>query len=546
MRKQERFLSLLLAALALAFAREARADAAACAALAGRAISAAEIGLPTGGARIATATFVAATAALPEHCAVLGAIAPVDPSAPAINVQVNLPSAWNGKAVQYGGAGFNGVPVTGLVALRDAPPDVPLPLAQGYATFGTDSGHQVAALPEIQAFALNEEALVNFAYAAYKKTRDVAVQVMRAYYGRAPARLYYFGGSEGGREGLAMAQRFPADYDGIVSVVPVINWVALQTAGNNSGVVQQDSGWLEPPKVALLRRAVMAACDALDGLADGIIGNDRACAETFRAEALRCPDGRHVHDECLSDAQLAAVRALRLPFRFNVPLANGITAYPGFGFGGEDQPEGLITWVTGAMPAQFPLPAPDQQGRQWYFGSGAMRYFIVRDARFNSLRYSADDFAARVRAVSQLMDMTDPDLSAFLARGGRLILKENMADYAQSPYVGIGYYNAVIARMGQGEVDRFIRFYTTPGANHGGRIVNGRDGAAMPDRVDLLAALDAWVERGTAPDTLTLSAHAAEPPFATTATRPLCRYPTFPRYGGGDAQMAASFTCAER
>jgi feruloyl esterase len=298
--------------------------------------------------------------------------------------------------------------------------------------------------------------------------------------------------------------------------------------------------------VALLRRAVIEACDALDGLADGIIGNDRACAETFRVEALRCPDGRHVHGDCLEEPQLAAVRALRSPYRFNFPLANGITAYPAFGFGGEDQPEGLITWVTGPTPAQFPLPAPEQQGRQWFFGSGAVRYFIVRNAGFNSLTYSPDDFAVRARAVSQLMDMTDPDLSAFLARGGRLILKENMSDYAQSPYAGIGYYNAVVARMGQGAVDRFIRFYTTPGANHGGRIVNGRDGAAMPDRVDLLAALDAWVEREAAPGTLTLSAHATDAPFATTATRPLCRYPAFPRYGAGDPRVAASFTCAER
>ena len=177
-----------------------------------------------------------AAASVGEYCRVRGEIAPVDPAAPKIKFQVNLPSAWNSKAVQYGGAGFNGVPVTGLLALRDAPPDVPLPLAQGYATFGTDSGHQIATLPEMQAFALNYEALVNFAHASYKKVRDAAVEVMKRAYGRGPAKLYFVGSSEGGREGLTMAQRYPDAFDGIFSRVPVIHWTGLQHAGLRDGL----------------------------------------------------------------------------------------------------------------------------------------------------------------------------------------------------------------------------------------------------------------------------------------------------------------------
>ena len=145
------------------------------------------------------------------------------------------------------------------------------PLAQGYVTFGTDSGHQSAARLEPQAFALNEEALENFAYASYKKVRDVAIEIVLKKYGRRPTRMYYIGTSEGGREGLTMAQRFPSDYDGIISRVPVINWTGLQHAGHRSGVLQQSGGWLSPAKVRFVGRAVLKACDALDGLSDGVV-----------------------------------------------------------------------------------------------------------------------------------------------------------------------------------------------------------------------------------------------------------------------------------
>ena len=160
----------------------------------------------------------------------LGAIAPIDPNAPPVNFKVNLPLRWNGKVVQYGGGGFNGVLITGLDPVISARLDTPMPVARGYATWGTDSGHENTKLPEIQAFALNDEALVNFAYASYKKTRDVGRRIAIAFYDRAPSKIYFAGSSEGGREGLTMAQRFPADFDGIVSVVPAINWAALGSA----------------------------------------------------------------------------------------------------------------------------------------------------------------------------------------------------------------------------------------------------------------------------------------------------------------------------
>jgi Tannase and feruloyl esterase len=549
-------LSLLMLGSASAQAQDQKA--ASCAALSGRTVAADAIGLPTKGATIASAKLTAATPAgqdarggftpaQPEYCQILGSIAPVDSNAPAIRFQLNLPSTWNGKAVQYGGGGFNGILITGLAALRDTPPGAETPLFQGYATFGTDSGHQEESLPEIQAFALNEEALTNFAHASYKKTRDVAVALIRDFYGRPPGRTYYFGGSEGGREGLVVAQRYPADYDGIVSAVPVINWVALQASGTyRGGTMQQKGGWLNAAKVAAVRKGVLTACDGLDGLTDGLISHPDACAKAFDVKALRCPDGADSGESCLSDRQVATMQALRTPYQLPFELANGLTTYPAFGYGGEDQPGGMLDWSTGPEAPQMPLPAPNRQGRIWYYGGGAMRYFIARDPKLDPRSFDPAAYKERMRTVSELMDATNPDLSAFLARGGKLILKENMADYAQSPYAGIEYYRSVVAHMGQETADRFVRLYLAPGANHTGRVFSGIDQTPLPSHVNLLEELDAWVEQGRAPaDVLRLTAHEVKPPHAVTATRPMCRWPLYPRYNGsGDQRAAESFTCA--
>ena len=423
-------------------------------------VPAERIGLPTKGARVGSADYVlpapagqdrsgAFAPAQPAFCKLLVAIAPVDPAAPDIRVQINLPVDWNGKALQYGGGGFNGVLITGLAPLRDAPPNSPTPLAQGYATYGTDSGHQEEKLPEIQAFALNDEALLNFAYASYKKTRDAAAVLIAAHYGRPPTRVYFFGGSEGGREGLVVAQRFPGDYDGIVSAVPVINWTALQAAGAwRSGTMQRDGGWLSPGKVGRLRSAVVAACDGLDGLADGLVANPGACAKTFDMSSLSCA-GNGDSEACLTGKQIGAIRAVRTPFELPYALANGVKSYPAYGYGGEDQPGGMIDWTTGPEAPRVPLPAANRQSRIWYYGGGAMRYFVMRDANADPFSFDPAKHEVRMREISTLMDATDPDLSAFQARGGKLILKENMADYAQSAYAGVEYYNSVAAHMGQ-------------------------------------------------------------------------------------------------
>ena len=531
----------------------------ACSALARHAIAPQAIGLPSGMAAIASATFTPAKAgaveagayvpALPAFCKVTGTIASRDPAAQAIQFQLNLPAAWNGKALQYGGGGYNGVLITGLVPLRDAAPDDPLPIARGYATFGHDSGHQASAFPpgEPGAFALNEEMLENFAFASYKKVRDAAVDVMRAYYGRPPQRMYYFGGSEGGREGLTMAQRFPADYDGIVSVVPVINWTGLFHAFVRNQVPQFE-GWLEPAKAPLLARATADACDTLDGLADGVVNNYMACQGRVNLQSLRCPGGNDAGPQCLSDAQLRLVQGIHSPYVFPFAIANGVTSYPQWLYGHEDSLDGptavnLVRWVSGTAKPVAP-PDASRNATQWIYGSNWIRYAIARDKDYDVRRYRPEDFAAQVQKTSALMDSTDPNLAAFFARGGKLILRENASDRAQSALMGLRYHDAVVARLGADAVGRSMRLYVSPGSTHSGnsRAVGG--GAPVATMVDLLDPLDRWVTTGTAPaDALVQSVKLPQPPFTVQATRPLCRHPGYPHYMGGDRTQASSYEC---
>jgi hypothetical protein len=522
-----------------------------CADLAAFKIAAGDIGLPTSGASIMSAEIktVPADPTMPgatrEYCKVLGAIAPVDPNAPMVNFEVNLPTQWNGKAVQYGGGGTNGTLVTGLGLLRDARRDTPVPIARGFATWGTDSGHQNAKLPEPDAFALNQESLVNMAYGAYKKTHDVGARIATAFYGRAPAKIYYFGGSEGGREAMMMAQRFPNDFDAIVSVVPVVNYSGINFVRDKVAQLQQSGGWINPAKVKMMYSAVNAACDKLDGLADGVISAIEKCLSVFDPKTLRCPNGADTGDTCLSDAQIEADRVLHRPFPYPFALANGITAFPGWTYGSEDQAGGMVASVTGQEPAHFPIQNEKTQSISWTGTDGFMRYLIARDAKFNPLQFSPQEFAPRYREISEMFDATNPDLSPFLAHGGKLIIKGNGADYRRSILQEITYYKAVVAKMGQSRVDGFIRFYVTPGVDHPGNGVT-ITGAAVPAKVDLLGALDGWADGGKAPGELMQVSQEPKAPFKTIAARPMCLYPSFPHYKGeGDPNEASSFACAK-
>ncbi len=232
------------------------------------------------------------TPANPAFCKVIGRIEPTDPKAPPIRFQVNLPVEWNGRSLQYGGGGFNGVLITGLGLPTAYPFDKPSPLARGFVTYGTDSGHETKQGEPPQVFALNDEAFENFAHRSYKKVRDAAVAVMARAYGRPPQKIYFMGSSEGGREGLTMAQRYPDDFDGIFARVPVINWVGLQHAGTRSGIATMGEGWIRPAQVKLVADAVRQACDKADGADDQLVQNPVGCKAIFKADSLRCAEVR--------------------------------------------------------------------------------------------------------------------------------------------------------------------------------------------------------------------------------------------------------------
>jgi feruloyl esterase len=512
-----------------------------CADLAGTEIPAEAIGLPSSGAAVESATLVEAaeteTGPVPAHCDVRVAIEPVDPQAPQINARVNLPISWNGKATHFGGGGYNGSVPAATGPAPSAPPGVAAPLSRGYVTFASDSGHTGGNAR----FALNEEALVNFGYAALKKTRDVAVALIEQRYGTAPAYTYFVGSSQGGREALTVAQRFPDDYDGVLSRVPVVPFTALQLAGNRVGAAVAAGGWMNEAEIQLLSDATFAACDARDGIEDGLIADYAGCQHD-PAETL-CPEGQDpaVTDTCLSPAQVEAVRVVRSALEFEFPLANDVRSYPGWPVGHEAA--SWLFWIMGATPppaTQDPgdvnpggsaFPGTSAVGN---FGAQWVRYAITQDPNFDTRTFDPNDpqWRERIQEVSEIVDSTDPDLSAFRASGGKLIMQENFGDYAQSPFAGARYFEAVVDQMGARKTAQFARLYASPGADHGG--------LNAPAQVDWVSILEAWVEHGMAPGDVVMTGLVDD----VFRALPGCQYPAWPRYVGGPVEAAQSFTCA--
>ena len=337
-----------------------------CSAMKGHRVAVAQIALPTSGAVVSDAVLQPAVAApadrpadgLPEYRSLTGTIAPVDPAAPNITFRLNIPTAWNGKAWQVGGGGSNGVIPANLAAMArrgspvgaSYPPDLPSPLAQGYAMYGSDSGHQGsgfgpgrggAGAADTLQWILNDEAWTNFAYAQLKKTHDVAMRLMEAMYG-SRARVSYFGGeSQGGREALEVVSRYPSDYDGVIAVVPLAYFAGLLIDPTVKGVAQlSPDAWVPPAKAAAIRAETLRLCDALDGLADGVINDYNGCnrrldpAQTETPLAgIMCKGGGDTGNDCLSRAQMKTVDMFHAEERFGYPLANGEQTWPGWGTG---------------------------------------------------------------------------------------------------------------------------------------------------------------------------------------------------------------------
>ena len=523
------------ALLALSAPVEAWAAGDACAQLAAVKFDSGQIGLPTSGAEVASARFETVAGTAGEACIILGRILSVDPAAPPISFELNLPAHWNHRAVQLGGGGYDGFLVTGRSVILLPKDKDPLP--NGYATFGSDSGHrggdgQMMSAVGDASFADNREALENFAGAQIKKTHDVALALIRRYYGAAPEHVYFYGNSEGGREGLVAAQRYPADYDGVVSIHPAYDYVRLQLGGLTVGkaIYAKPGAWLSPADTALIAQAVVARCDDLDGLKDGLVSNVAACRTAFRLGDLACPPGP-VNHACLSPAQVEAAGKISRPSDIGLAV-DGSSSFPGWPLleGAFSSPSFLGLGATPA-PAE---PATLRDAFAYLMAEQGVKHFFLHDSNATGLAFDPAAHADAVRQVAAMTDAVSPDLDAFSRHGGKLLLMHGTIDMAIPPGNSVDYFQALRARYGD-RLAGFARFYLAPGFGH----VDG----AFQVNWDSLATLDDWVSRGRAPGPQVVvdasPAHAGR-------TRPLCEYPLWPRYkGAGDPDAASSFACVK-
>ncbi len=521
----------------------------------GSSIPAASIGEPVAAVTLNAPVWRAAAGSNPAYCSVDGAMAPVEKNttAPPILFRVLLPSAWSGRAAQLGGGGMNGtIPnLTGSGGVTTGPGL----LERGFATYGSDSGHAMGGAE----WTLSEEAVRNLAYMQLKKTHDAAMVVIGRAYGEKPRFNYFFGTSQGGREALTVAQRYPQDYDGIIANVPIVNFSSLMLAPELIRIQEKPAAnHVTPAKINAIRGEFMRQCDALDGLADGVINNYMACRAIFDVKqgrpgrhpwaAKRCPENRDPDPQdrsakaCLTDGQISTLEMTYSRYAFATPLANGVKTFgmwlPNTDPGGS----GLI------VPVRFrgQEGAAEDAPMHSHLGVLGVTGFLMQDPKANPLDYvEGGRWNERRARISEWLDSTNPDLGRFAAHGGKLIVTIGTNDTLASPGAQLDYYQSLIDRMGRAKVDSFARLFVLPQTGHGLSGTSytadgtGKEIAAspVPNRWDRLPVLLDWVEKKVAPPKqITVTAGAK--------SLPMCSYPEFPRYKSGPAEEAASYTCS--
>jgi pimeloyl-ACP methyl ester carboxylesterase len=456
--------------------------------------------------------------AIPSYCRAEGVIEPrtgADGKNYAIGFAIALPDRWNGRFLFQGGGGLNGTirPPLGAQATGDIPA-----LARGFAVVSTDSGHQGAVFDA--SFMADQEAAINFAQASVGKVTAAAKAIIGRYYGRPPERSYFVGCSTGGREGMIASQRYPDDFDGIVAGAP-----AMRTGHSNLGLAfanhqftqiapKGESGKPEPAKAfspadrKLITDAIVAACDATDGLKDGMIFNLRQCR--FDPAALACSGAKT--EACLAPAQ---VNALTTAFA-GPKNSRGAPAYSAF------------PWDSGIAAENVPIPGILATGARSPVGPAAFETVNV------------DEIEDRVDGdgMQRLQSTANwTNLNSFFGHGGKLVFYHGVSDPWFSALDTIDYYERMAASSGGLEKVRASssRAYLVPGMGH------CSSGAATLDRFDLLQAVVDWVEQGKAPDAV-----IATGPAFPGRSRPICAYPQHATYKGqGNPEDAASFECRD-
>jgi hypothetical protein len=461
---------------------------------------------------------------LPPFCRVQGIIAPSSDSH--IEFEVWLPlSGWNGKYLGIGNGGFAGaIWYPALTAVR-----------QGYVVSSTDTGHKGVATDAEWALG-HFEKIVDFGYRAIHETAGKSKAIVQAFYGENPKHSYFSGCSNGGRQALMEAQRYPADYDGILAGAPANDFTHL-LAGfvwNEQGLTTDAAAFIPAKKMQALESATVAACDALDGVKDGVIDDPTRCH--FDPSTLACKGGDS--DSCLTDPQIAALKKI-----YSGP---GEQIFPGYQPGGEGGLGGWGSWITGLAPGK---------SLQFAFAQGFFADMAFQSASWNPASFNFDqDLKAADDKMGPIVNAANPDLRAFRSRGGKLIVYHGWSDAAIAPTNAIHYYRSVAAKLGEQNTSDFVQLYMVPGMQHcsGGPGPNDfgvAPSASADGQHSISRALERWVETGVAPDRIIATKHKADanPASEAVRTRPLCPFPQVARYqGSGSTDDASNFACVAK
>jgi hypothetical protein len=473
---------------------------------------------------------------LPAFCRVVAEAKPTADSD--IKIEVWMPASdWNGKLQGIGNGGFAGL--IDYYQLGAA-------LRLGYASTATDAGHTGS--PVDAAWAMGHpEKVVDFGHRGIHEMTRVARSAIQAFYGNSPKHSYFSACSDGGREALMEAQRYPKDYNGILAGAPANYWSALLSlaVSNTQALTMDQASFIPLGKIPAISAAVLAACDDLDGVRDGILNDPRQCH--FDPVSMQCKTGED-SDKCLTVAQAVALKKLY----DGLHDSTGRAIFPGFLPGAEDGSGGWGLWITGPGPGRSLLAS---------FGLGFYTYMVYEK---NDWDYKTFTLGPAMKLAEEktaaALNATDPDLKAFRSAGGKLILYHGWEDPAIPALNTVSYYQSVITTMGQPAADSFVRLYMAPGVQHcnggpgpdsfgqAGDWTHSDDPQHDDPQHNARVALEQWVEKGTAPSTLIATKYSNSNEQHTTPkmTRPLCAYPETAKYKGvGDPNDAASFTCVK-
>jgi Tannase and feruloyl esterase len=460
---------------------------------------------------VAIAAPVGETPDAPAHCRVFGQVLPE------VGFEVRMPADWNGRFVMVGNGGYAGEPTDSRARVNQ----YGRYMRRGYASAATDTGHSNITEPQ-GTFATDRQKLLDWAFRSLHVTAETAKFVLRAFYGTAPSKSYFEGCSTGGRQGLILAQRFPNDFDGITVGAPVLSFT-----GTILHYVQAAKALKAAPiaaaKLPALAAKIYDACDAKDGLKDGLIDDPRRCDFQPARDLPKCEAGADRPD-CFTPAQIGTLDKL-----YGEVTSAGKRIFPAWPVGGEITGQnGRSGWDPWIIHDGAPTTGTN-------FAVDFFRYmaFGKPDPQYDIYQLDLDTDPARLEDIHQILDATDTDLTRFQQRGGKILMYFGWADPALNPMMGVEYYEAVQQRMGPGTTD-FFRLFMVPGMFHCG------DGPG-PNQFDTTGPLSDWVERGAAPQAIRASKITGG---KVVRSRPLCVYPEVARYNGtGSIDDFANFTC---